>query len=214
MAQYFESTNGDQLIRKSDLIKEHIQPYLKSAKEWIIQNSTFKKPSEGKIQYRIKMRIKTFLQRYRPIANIDALAITDNEIYDIYCDYSELIAYLNEELGAYTPSKAEFCAFAEISIEAYQKLLEDGEPSVKEVLKNIELELISDTMASAENGITKETSTNVRLTARGKVGHNVATTSPFDKVASAMSASATFAEHQRLLELAEMNFLPKQKRKE
>ena len=63
MAQYFESTNGDQLIKKSDLIKEQIQPYLKAAKEWIIQNSTLKKPSEAKIQYRIKMRIKNLFTK-------------------------------------------------------------------------------------------------------------------------------------------------------
>lgn len=210
MIRYYEKDDGSQeLVTKLGVIKEKLKPTLDSCREIIRENQDRKKPLNLNLQFRVKMRLKTILQQDRPISNSEAKEITADELYSIYCDYCELIAFLNEEIGAYTPSKAEFCSFAEITIEAYQTMLHDAKIDLKEVVQNIESELISDTMASAENGVTQEKSTMSRVTARGQVGHNVSMTSPFDTVADVLSTQKTLDDYKRQLELAEAQFSKK-----
>lgn len=210
MKRYYEKSDGSQeLVTKSELIKGKLKPTLDSCRELIRENQSRKKPLNLNMQFRVKMRLKTILQFYRPMSNLDAKEITSDELYEIYCDYCELIAFLNEEIGAYTPSKAEFCSFAEITIEAYQTMLHDAKTDLKEVVQNIESELISDTMASAENGVTQEKSTMSRVTARGQVGHNVSMTSPFDTVAEVITTQKTLEDYKRQLEIAESEFSKK-----
>ena len=157
---------------KLDIVKNDMDGFLGILRELMKQNACLRRPEPIKWQYRIKRKLTQVLRAYKTIGDVEALSITYEQLSSIYNDYLDLVSYFNN-ITDFMPDKTEFCAFACLSVNAYSQLLKNGSEEVKQLMGDIEADLVNATMSSGENGVTRERSSEIRLKAKGDVGHGI-----------------------------------------
>lgn len=163
--------------KKLDIIKDDMDEFLSLMKQLMLENSQLKKPQQIKWQYRIKRKLTQVLRAYKTVSDTEALSTTAEQLNTVYNDYLDLVSYFNI-ITDFMPDKTEFCAFACISVNAYQQLLKNGTEEVKQLMGDIEADFVNATMSSGENGVTRERSSEIRLKAKGDVGHSLVEAQP------------------------------------
>lgn len=166
-----------ELKSKLEIVKDEMDSFLATIKELMRENAELKKPLQIKWQYRIKRKLTQVLRAYRRMSDTDALRLSAETINETYIDYLDLVSFFNM-VTDFMPDKTEFCAFACISVNAYSQLLKNGTEEIKQLMGDIEADFVNATMSSGENGVTKERSSEIRLKAKGEVGHGIVEAQP------------------------------------
>lgn len=120
---------------------------------------------------KIKTKLNSLLRRYRTMPNIEALKMSDDEIFLICNEFIDLVCWLNET-ASYVPTKQDFCAYAQISVDCYNELLASGTDEQRLMMQNIESYLSDMQLDGAQGGVVKERSTEFRLTSKD-FGHSI-----------------------------------------
>jgi len=156
---------------KSEKLKADLQGAMNLIYDSITINNERKKPININWQIKIKNELYPKLNKYPTMRDEKALALTAKELNDIFSDFLELIAWISNTYE-FVPSKQIFCAFACITVSAYNNLMKNGEEEVKETMDKIENYLFDSIFSGAEGGTQKETSSMVRAKAK-VMGHEI-----------------------------------------
>ena len=148
--------------------------------------------------YTIKCELYKALSQFKMIDNDIANEATAEQITMIFCDFLELVSWLND-FGVFIPTKPIFYAFSGISATSYDYLMADGDDEQKSAISSIENFLVDMTMEAASQGIVKERTTEFRLRARGSAGHGVRVATSVDDVIENAKSVMTQSEYMRML---------------
>lgn len=146
----------------------------------------------------IRGEVYKALAQFKMIDNDIANEATAEQITMIFCDFLELVSWLNE-FGVFIPTKPIFYAFSGISAASYDYLMSDGDDEQKSAISSIENFLLDMTMEAASQGIVKERTTEFRLRARGSAGHGVRVATSVDDVIENAKSIMTQSEYTRML---------------
>lgn len=143
------------------------------------------------IDYRVRVKLAEILRRDITIPDATVFDLTVADIHGIYSNYLSLISWINTSIS-YAPNKVEFLSFACISVRAFQNLIDNGKPDVKQECLDIDNDLLNLTLSAAERGQIKESSGKMRLKGKSGVGHSFVeigdAESLVDKVQNQMNA--------------------------
>ena len=157
---------------KNEMILDEIKPFISEAVE------TTGKSKRDDLCYRVKRKLTEILRRNRTLPDSDVLNANADDLWEVYIRYSALISELNK-LVIYTPDKLEFCAYARMSVNAYNALISDGSEEVRQVMCDVDSDLLNAALSGAEAGISKEGTARFRAKGKG-FGHSVVETDGMD----------------------------------
>lgn len=158
--------------QENEIIISEIQAFISSAEETTGRNK------RDDLCYRVKRKLTEILRRNRTFPDSSTLEMTADQLWSTYNGYSALISCINE-IVVFTPDKIEFCAYARISLNAYNALISDGNEETRQVLCDIDSDLLNATLSGAEAGVSKETTAKFRAKGKG-FGHSVVETDGMD----------------------------------
>lgn len=178
--RYFEITdkNGNiTAVSKLEYIKSEMQDFLSKLFDEKQTNDMRKKPLPIEWNTRIYNRLETVLLKVeRPMPNSEALQIGVDEFYNLYNEYCDLCCWIEDKLFiSYYKTKPEFCAYCAITTEAFEEIKTNGKPDLREALNDIDTRIANSILISAENAEIKAKPSELRLTAKGGLGHKVQT---------------------------------------
>lgn len=148
--------------------------------------------------YTIKCELYKALSQFKMIDNDIANEATAEQITMIFCDFLELVSWLNE-FGIFIPTKPIFYAFSGISATSYDYLMSDGDDEQKSAISSVENFLVDMNMEAAAQGIVKERTTEFRMKARGSAGHSIRTATSLDDIVDKANDVMSPADYNRLL---------------
>lgn len=114
--------------------------------------------------------LNDLMRRNRPMGYSEILALTADDVYIGFREFSRLITFLNEYL-ILVPDKPLFCAYFGISTDTYKRMQE--EHKLVDIMRYIEDYLQGIMTTASKNGAVKERSAIMQLTAKDGIGHNV-----------------------------------------
>lgn len=178
--RYFEITdkNGNiTAVSKLEYIQSEIKDFLSALLKEKETNDMRKKPLPIEWNTRIYNRLETImLKAERPMANSEALDISANEFYNLYNEYCDLCCWIEDKLFiSYYKTKPEFCSYCAITTEAFEEIRTNGKADLREALNDINIRIANSVLMSAENAEIKAKPSELRLTAKGGLGHKVQT---------------------------------------
>lgn len=166
-----------QMIPKFEAVKEEMQEFIDKIKRAQTLNELREKPRKIKWNTRIYSRLEcVLLKLQRPMLHSEAIALTADELYEMYDSYSELCCWIEEETDiAYYKVKPEFCNFAAITTDSFERLKTEGDPSQREAVNDIDIRIANSVLVTAESGEIRGKSAEFRLTADSGLGHKTKT---------------------------------------
>lgn len=167
---YAEEVDGTFVaVSKATRIMEEMQPFLASLAEEMKAKAFWKKqPSWA---YRVKTKLNSVMRKYMTIPMADAVKLQKSTLVEIYVEFIDLVTCIND-VAEFIPSKQDFCAYAQIPVDAYNDLLANGDDDQRLVLREIDSYLSDLQLQGAQGGIVKERSTEFRMTAQD-FGHSI-----------------------------------------
>lgn len=118
--------------------------------------------------------LNDLMRSSRPMSFHETAILTADDVYLGFREFSKLITFLNEYL-VLIPDKPLFCAYFGISTDTYKKMQE--EQRLVDIMRYIEDYLQGIMSTASKNGIVKERSAIMQLTAKDGIGHNVVSAS-------------------------------------
>lgn len=193
----FEQTNKDgsiTAVSKLEYIKSELEEFLNTLSFEKQTNDMRKKPLAIDFNIRIYNKLETvLLKAERPIPNSEALNIMADEFYNLYNEYCELCCYIEDKMTiSYYKTKPEFCSYCAITTEAFEEIKMNGEPNKREALNDIDIRIANSVLISAENAEIKAKPSELRLTAKGGLGHKLQTVNNKEPVYYAPITEASF----------------------
>lgn len=167
-----------QMIPKLEAVKEEMQEFIDKIKRAQKLNELREKPRKIKWNTRIYSRLEcVLLKLQRPMLHSEALALTADELYEMYDSYSELCCWIEEETDiAYYKVKPEFCNFAAITTDSFERLKTEGDPAQREAVNDIEVRLSNSLQMASENNEIKSGAAEFRQRSKSGIGYKVQTT--------------------------------------
>lgn len=199
--KYFEitDTNGNiTAVSKLEYIQSEMKELLQCLGVEKQTNDMRKKPLPIEWNTRIYNRLETImLKAERPMANSEALDISANEFYNLYNEYCDLCCWIEDKLFiSYYKTKPEFCSYCAITTEAFEEIRTNGKPDLKEALNDINIRIANSVLMSAENAEIKAKPSELRLTAKGGLGHKVQTVNNKEPIPAVLITEHSFAPIQ------------------
>ena len=168
---------------KATRIMEEMKPFLDALAEEMREKAFWKKqPSWA---YRVKTKLNSIMRKYMTIPMADAVKIQKSALAEIYVEFIDLVTCINE-VAEFIPSKQDFCAYAQIPVDAYNDLLANGDDDQRLVLREIDSYLSDLQIQGAQGGIVKERSTEFRMTAQD-FGHSIVKKPNVEEAADVLS---------------------------
>lgn len=166
-----------QMISKLEAVQENMEEFIAKIVQAQEINERRLKPLKIEWNTRIYSRIEcVLLKLQRPMLHAQALELSAEELYEIYDSYSELCCWIEEETNiSYYKSKPEFCNFAAITTNSFERLKTEGDPSQREAVNDIDTRIANSVLVAAENNKIRGKSAEFRLGAKGGVGHGIRT---------------------------------------
>lgn len=144
-------------------------------KATIMAMETGIKPNEVKFTQMVNARLNTILRMQQPMTLNEALQnYTSDKLHKKFIDVLEIVDYININGCMYIVDKTTMCAFMGITLSSYQFLLQDAsvDPSVQQIMQNIEDYLIGQAQQSTELKIRQDKSVERRMSMKGEYGGN------------------------------------------
>lgn len=181
---YAEEVDGTFVAAsKATCIMEEMQPFLEALAEEMKAKAFWKKqPSWA---YRVKTKLNSVMRKYMPLPMADAVKLQKSALVEIYVEFIDLITCINE-VAEFIPSKQDFCAYAQIPVDAYNDLLANGDDDQRLVLREVDSYLSDLQIQGAQGGIVKERSTEFRMTAQD-FGHSIVKKPNVEEAADVLS---------------------------
>ena len=153
---------------------------------------------------RLQVRLSELYRQERTMSSGEVLSLSADTLHNLYLAYLSIISYINTVVS-YTPTKAEFLAFARINVDDFTNLLDNGEEDVKQECRDIDSDFINLTLSAAEKGAIKEKSGTIRLKAKGGIGHSLVevgdTESVLDKISDTMEEKQLRYEFANIIDM-------------
>ncbi len=183
-----------QMIPKLEAVKEEMQEFINKIKRAQELNELREKPRKIKWNTRIYSRLEcVLLKLQRPMSHSEALALTADELYEMYDSYSELCCWIEEETDiAYYKVKPEFCNFAAITADSFERLKTEGDPAQREAVNDIDIRIANSVLVTAESGEIRGKQAEFRLTAKSSLGHRIQTTTAHEQAIVIPISSKSF----------------------
>ena len=179
-----ENENGEFVAHhKVQVIMNEMQPFFDILSEEMRKKSMWK--NQPAWSMRVKNKLNSIMRKYKPMQNADALRMSDDDIFMLYGEFVDLIMYINENCD-YIPSKQDFCAYSQISVDAYNDMLANGTEEQRLILREVENYLADLQLDGAQGGVVKERSTEFRLTSMD-FGHSIVKKPNIEEAAKVMN---------------------------
>jgi len=196
--------NGYPIDHRLDTIKVELKKILDAKKQIIeedykaqIENGVKKPVKKTLSPYMVKCFVYKCASSLSKIDNSITLQLSKEQLNEIFNDFIDLVAWINE-YAVFIPTKQTFCAYSGISNTVYNDLLTNGNDEQKEIMEYIDNAIIDFSLSASENGIAKERSTMMRLTAKN-VGHSVVKATPVDDLVGEMTSNMSIKDYNMLL---------------
>lgn len=118
--------------------------------------------------------LNDLMRNSRPMTYSETAVLTPDDVYLGFREFSRLITFLNEYL-IFIPDKPLFCAYFGISTDTYKRMQE--EQRLIDIMRYIEDYLQGIMTTASKNGLVKERSAIMQLTAKDGIGHNIVSAS-------------------------------------
>lgn len=189
-----------QMMPKLEAVKEDMQDFIDKIKQAQELNEQRLKPRKIKWNTRIGSRLEcVLLKLQRPMLHEEALALSADELYQMYDDYSELCCWIEEETDiAYYKTKPEFCNFASITTNSFEQLKIDGDPAQREVVKDIDVRLSNSLQMASENNEIKSGAAEFRQRSKSGIGYKVQTTTAKEQVIAIPVSAKNFTPIEQI----------------
>lgn len=157
---------------KLEAVKKALLPHLQRLKvKWDANERSMypRKLSFGAI---ITQRLTLEFRKYPTIQNRYATSIDINTLKEYISCFYDLVEFIMEYYEDFLITKIVFCQWLGITAWSYDQLLISPDPDILTEMSIIDEMLINSTLLSAQEGKTKEKSSELRMRVEG-VGHSV-----------------------------------------
>lgn len=187
-SDYIIESNGtntypyDYVSRTNNIIKQlkklKLDDFVKELEEVRSFNNNvipkMRKPEPKIDETQFSILLNDLMRNNRPMTYHETAMLSADDVYIAFREFSRLITYLNEYL-LLIPDKPLFCAYFGISTDTYKRLSE--EQRLIDIMRYIEDYLQGIMTTASKNGVVKERSAIMQLTAKDGIGHNVVSAS-------------------------------------
>lgn len=179
-----ENESGEYIAHhKVQVIINEMKPFFENLEEEMRKKASWR--NQPAWSMRVKNKLNSIMRKYKTMPNADAVRLTNDDIFASYTEFIDLIFCINEYCD-YVPSKQDFCAYTQISVDAYNDLLANGTDDQRLILREVENYLADLQLDGAQGGVVKEKSTEFRLTAKD-FGHSIVKKPNIEEAASVMN---------------------------
>ena len=140
---------------KPEVIMDEMRMYFQQILPRIEQAALVKNsrsPLRYDPHYAISSKFKQTLRKWKTMPDEQAMELSAEALYELYMEFLDVITEINITYS-YAPTKVEFCAYCCISIEAYNRLLTEGDIKVRQQMSDIDSDLIDSIERSTEVGV-------------------------------------------------------------
>lgn len=160
-----------------DYVVPRLKPVIDDiARDIELARETKTKPNEAKLTAKLNAKLNTILRMQQPMNLQEAIKeYNSKRLYKKFLDVLNIVDYINVVGNVmYILDKTSMCSFMGITLNTYQFMLQDAsiDPSVQEIMKQIEDYLIQQAQQSTEIGIRQDKAVERRMTMKGEYGGN------------------------------------------
>lgn len=184
----------DELGERNEEIKAKLEGILK---DFLVEQS-LDKTGRKKFGFRLLQQIEDELGKYGRITADDFVALTSDDIEDLWWNFHSLIAYYNRYFEI-VPNRQSFMLYSRINSRQYKQLMEHPDEDIRSVIAFIEDRLVGKGFSAGESGNANDKAIMNRLKS-ADVGHNVVSASE-DKVIQAVTQKTPIELQRELTKL-------------
>ena len=161
-------------------IEKTLEYRLEEFKNKIAENEKRMYPQKLNFMPSITNILDAYLRK-RPLVPFGYAIDIPTEVLQSYADaFFDLLIFIRDYVPEYIANKQTFCAFASISVAAFNKLQTSPNAEIVAIIDNLNDSFVDTNIVSAQGGVTNATATFNRIRAKG-AGYGVSMTASGDE---------------------------------